>query len=475
MRSQVVYFYVFLSCLFISCQNNITSFIEISSVKDQQVIYTNTDFKIEGTRSSDITKIEVVIDGWGLGNATLSTLSNINTATFSKTIKINYAKSNRVLELIGYDSAGNVLAKKDLTIHTMEEPQLSLKGVGTVLYLKSGQHKTVAGLSTGPVDEIKIYIDGKWHSNADLLAQGGFEFDLYFDEDQSTHELVLQSIDEEGLMLKKSIYKIKVSQEENDKIYFNEYIMKAIDYLDLKYRLLGYDINSVLTHDIEYLDQGVIKRTNGALTMCVGAVLETILTAYDLYYQETGDDAPYRYLPMRSYQYLKQTDLKGHIWVNKDFDSFGTADALYNFGMGIRLKFSELKSGDFININRTTKTGHAVVFISYINKLGQELPEYDDSVIGFKYYSAQGRKAQGEGGFDYRYAIFGKYGCPEMPYKRDCNIIYSDNRVFLNLGRMLMPNLWDRNKAQKMMTDFSKNREQTIFDGDYFNGLTIDD
>ena len=36
-----------------------------------------------------------------------------------------------------------------------------------------------------------------------------------------------------------------------DDKYFNGYVLKAIDYLYKNYGLLGYDISSILTHDIE--------------------------------------------------------------------------------------------------------------------------------------------------------------------------------------------------------------------------------
>ncbi len=256
-----------------------------------------------------------------------------------------------------------------------------------------------------------------------------------------------------------------------DERYFNAYVLKAVDYLNGKYGLLGYDINSILTHDIKYHTFGTITARHAPLTMCVAAQMEVILTAFELYAKETGDYSVYNYLPKRSFEGLAVTDLKGHIWVNPDFNSDGTADALINFGMGERRAFENLKPGDFVNINRTTKTGHAVTFISFINQTGKLLAKYDSSVVGFKYFSSQGKAQAGEGGFDYRYAVFSKFGCPEMPYKRDCNVIYSADQRMLNTGTMLSPKFW----TGVMPRPAPGVHGETVLDREFFNGVTTDD
>ncbi|PIS47919.1 MAG: hypothetical protein COT17_00965 [Elusimicrobia bacterium CG08_land_8_20_14_0_20_51_18] len=256
--------------------------------------------------------------------------------------------------------------------------------------------------------------------------------------------------------------------EKTEEDYFNQYVSKAVLELYSNYGLKGYDISSVLTHDINYHTYGVIKARNPPLTMCVAAQLEIILTAYRIYAEETGDYSVYDYLPKSSYEKLGINDLKGHIWVNHEFNSYGTADALINFGMGERATFDNLKAGAFVNINRTTGTGHAVTFIGYIDKEGILQSQYDGNVIGFRYFSSQGLKEEGKGGFDYRNAIFSKYGCPEMDFKRDCNVIYSESQVYLNTGMMLMPRYWKLPKPSEFPV------KDTVFDGKYFNGEVTD-
>ncbi|MHB0996714.1 MAG: hypothetical protein ACYC2I_10130 [Elusimicrobiales bacterium] len=253
--------------------------------------------------------------------------------------------------------------------------------------------------------------------------------------------------------------------------YFNAYVLKAVDYLRNNYGLKGYDISSILTHDIEYHTFGTIKARRAPLTMCVAAQMEIILTAFDIYARETGDYSVYNYLPKRSFEGLAVTDLKGHIWVNHDFKAYGTADALINFGMGERRLFEELKPGDFVNINRTTGTGHAVTFIGYISKTGKMLSAYGPEVVGFKYFSSQGLREAGKGGFDYRYAVFSQHGCPEMPYKRDCNVIYSKRQDYLNTGTMLSPGAWTGVMPQAS----SETAGETVLNRTFFNGITTDD
>ncbi|OGS14409.1 MAG: hypothetical protein A2285_08910 [Elusimicrobia bacterium RIFOXYA12_FULL_57_11] len=253
-------------------------------------------------------------------------------------------------------------------------------------------------------------------------------------------------------------------------LYFNAYILRAVEQLYAGYGLLGYDINSILTHDIQYHTFGVIPARRPPLTMCVAAMMEVILTAYDIYAKETGDYSVYEYLPKKSFEGLNVGDIKGHIWVNSKFNANGTADALINFGMGQRTVFEELKPGSFVNINRTTKTGHAVVFLNYINAAGEPQPAYNDTVVGFKYFSSQGRATAGDGGFDYRYAVFSKFGCPYMPYKRDCNVIYSIDQKMLNTGTMTSPKYWTH-----VMPTEDPAAGETVFRRNYFNGVTTDD
>ncbi|MGM0597783.1 MAG: thrombospondin type 3 repeat-containing protein [Myxococcota bacterium] len=260
---------------------------------------------------------------------------------------------------------------------------------------------------------------------------------------------------------------------------FNNYILDAINFIDANYALLGYDINSVLTHDIPYGSYGTIPQTGVTnKTMCVAAALEILLVAMQLYEDDTGDSSVWDFLPMRSFRYLGAYDIKAHIWVNyDDIDSAGSADALRHFGMGINVPFEELIPGSFVNVNRTNGSGHAVVFVSFIDSNGTEYETWNANVIGFKYYSAQGSSTPGVGGMSYRYAVFSDYGCPSMPGSRDCNIIYSESQHYLNTGVIFHPDYWLNAYYTQLGNQKSAaySPQVSYFDAEYFNGITTDD
>ena len=260
--------------------------------------------------------------------------------------------------------------------------------------------------------------------------------------------------------------------------YFNEYMLKAVDYLYAEYGILGYD-SAVLTHDIDYGDYGVIEASGGAKTMCVGAVLEVILTAMEIYADETGDETVWDYLPERSFERLGAGDLKAHLWVNYDLESLGSADALRHFGMGENIRFQDLLPGSVVNVNRTNGGGHAVVFLSFIDETGVESETWHEGVVGFLYFSAQGGYDVGAGGLDYRYAIFDQFGSLEMPYKRDTKIIYTEDQHYLNTGMVFHPSRWRETPYVNPTAGYAKrvDRQKPIsaFDPGYFTGWTIDD
>ena len=256
---------------------------------------------------------------------------------------------------------------------------------------------------------------------------------------------------------------------------FNAYVLKAVDHLNQHYAGLGYNIKKKFTHEIAFHKFGTLRPTGGGQTMCVAAILEILITAIDIYAKETGDYSPYEFLPFESWSTLRPSSFKASVWVNMKLKSAGTGDALANFGMGERVKFRDLEPGGFININRTTRTGHAVVFISFIDAKGRELPRYSEEVAGFKYFSAQGRSIRGQGGFGYRHAFFSKSGCPAVPFKRDCNVRFSDNPNVMNVGQMLMPSEWKRmpritDAIGKVVIDEAELEASPVFDG-----LTTDD
>jgi hypothetical protein len=241
---------------------------------------------------------------------------------------------------------------------------------------------------------------------------------------------------------------------------FNAYILKAIEQIYAEYPHKGYDITKAYTHEIPYGD-GKIKPSKPPLTMCVAAVAEVIITAINIYSAETGDKSPYEYLKADGWNRMRPTDIRSHIWVDPKLDSYGTADALVTFGIGKRVKFSELTPGSFINLNRNIPgrkpSGHAVIFLGYIDDHGNVLDNYSNAVVGFRYFSSQGKGE--EGGFGYRYGFFMKSGstmfCPDLgaDKKHDCGITFSQSQKLLNTGYLFNPSNWNKSQRDQNLSE----------------------
>jgi hypothetical protein len=234
---------------------------------------------------------------------------------------------------------------------------------------------------------------------------------------------------------------------------FNSHILRAVEYLHQHRRGNGYDINSAYTQDIDYSKPGEIKAGQGKpATMCVAAVSEAIIVALRMYAQEKNDRAVFDKLPARSWMFGTALDIRPYIFQYSTVDSHGTADALKHFGIGEHRPFPYLVPGDFIGFNRENRSGHAVIFLGFLNAQGQIEPRYDSrKVVGFKYFSAQGT-TKPEAGLGYRYAFFGKCPAWKEPGKlRDCNVILSENPVYLNTGYMFHPSQWATATAMRTL------------------------
>ena len=258
---------------------------------------------------------------------------------------------------------------------------------------------------------------------------------------------------------------------------FNKYLLKAVTQLKATHGLLGYD-NVALTHDLQYGAKGAIKAMKPPRTMCVAAVMEVMVTAMQIYAKETGDNKVFDFLPKKSWETLSSAHVRAHIWVNSKIAAGGSADAMRHFGMGMTVPFKELSPGALINLNRTTGTGHAVIFLAFIDKQGKEYTAWNAGVIGFKYFSSQGGYATGAGGLDYRYAIFSQHGSPTMPYKRDLKVIESEKQTTLNTGIMYAPARWLRTSWSKQTPSPAMPPRPQVFstfDAKYFAPMTVDD
>ncbi len=249
---------------------------------------------------------------------------------------------------------------------------------------------------------------------------------------------------------------------------FNPYVLRAVNELHTKYRGGGYDIRHAFTHDIPY-GNSVIRKTSSlppvAPTMCVAAVAEVMLTAISLHAQDHGLNdvnspaSPYNKVPASLFTRGNLLSLRANLFMFAGTGSRGTGHTLQRFGLGRELGFSQLKSGDFVNLNRTSRSGHAVVFLGYLDANGNDLSTFGPAVKGFRYFSAQG-KGKPDAGFGYRNAYF-EGTCPPSTATRirDCHVIRSNNPQLLNAGRMMAPNTWT---IQAALVDLRRQQGRAI-------------
>lgn len=256
---------------------------------------------------------------------------------------------------------------------------------------------------------------------------------------------------------------------------FNPYILRAVESLAASRPGLGY-ANKSYTQDLSF-GEYTLKASGPPKTMCVAAQVEIIARAFEIYAAETKDNSIYKFLPIIQWRAVRPNSFRGKVWIADPKTSRGTAQALSDFGMGREMPFEKLAPGAFINLNRTGGSGHAVVFLGYIDKEGKLLPSHDASVAGFKYFSSQGKDVGG--GFGYRYAFFNDAGCPTLSSdkKRDCGVIRSTNPALLDSGEMLMPKDWSKSRRATAI-DRDANTPKGLapgFNFTFFNGVTTDD
>lgn len=251
---------------------------------------------------------------------------------------------------------------------------------------------------------------------------------------------------------------------------FNAYILQSVVMLARERAGQGYGPYAFTQH-LEFGNQGVLRASeHRPLTMCVAAQLEVFVEALNIYAIETNDYAPFTFLPKRTWERLGPTDLRGQIWMVENANASGAADALRNFGMGEKTTFEEMEPGDFMNFNRTSGTGHGVIFLAYLDNQGNEVLTYSPGVTGFKYFSSQQTETHGLG---FRYALFDG-NCMQLSGGRqpDCRVIRSPSQRLLNTGYALMPSLW-MHVAAEPRAGFGEPPEG-MFDAAYFDGHSAD-
>jgi hypothetical protein len=248
---------------------------------------------------------------------------------------------------------------------------------------------------------------------------------------------------------------------------FNSYVLAAVSSLATSsYAGKGYAADGAFTHDLPYADQCCVHHTpappaepKAPKTMCVATVEEVILTALQAYYAEdpAHRGAELAKAPLGLWDKGTLNSLKANLFLYDQTGSRGTGDTLQRFNMGIEKHFSELVPGDFINLNRK-RSGHAVVFLNYIDAHDQETSTYSTDVIGFRYFSSQGEgKPLPVSGLGYRWAYFeGICPDPKPGRLRDCGVIRSNNLSLLDGGTLYFPEDWHVKEALAAMRQHAR-------------------
>jgi hypothetical protein len=295
---------------------------------------------------------------------------------------------------------------------------------------------------------------------------------------------------------------------------FNRYMIQAYESLmkDNARHHRGYDISSWFTKNLNYgKEDGAIAAHNAPFTMCNAAVTETFVEAINLYAKDNPNWSPQHEVPTSSWKGFKWDTLKPHLFghdyydykplegiprkeidagIRKDIDNFHSNAGMYrafeNFGLGYRIEFKDARPGDVITLDREyvnkdgkeRYSGHSVVFLGFVDRNQKLQKVYNpQSVVGFKYFSSQGKKE--DGGLDERWAYFKGKMCPffagyqlpdepehggcadavsspenrstnpaQLPgQKRDC-CIKRDGRDGLRVARLSSPLLWSFKQAQ---------------------------
>lgn len=224
---------------------------------------------------------------------------------------------------------------------------------------------------------------------------------------------------------------------------FNDDILAASDRLFGDHGGRGYEINSYFTHDLVYGDGEVIPANHAPLTMCVAAAMEVIVEAMQGWYGTARDKSPFAKLPAASWRRGTPTSIRAHVFMYAGTGSNGTAHALERFGIGRVVPFADLRPGDFMNFNRESGSGHACVFLSYLDEKGNDLTSFSPEVAGFRYFSAQGKNSP-DAGLGYRWAFFAGKGPARLDGGRrtDRGVIRSSRQSLLCCGYMLHPTRW---------------------------------
>ncbi len=138
-----------------------------------------------------------------------------------------------------------------------------------------------------------------------------------------------------------------------------------------------------VTTDIYYEDKILLRAhpSGNRASHCVGITFEVFFDAMQAWNRQAG-------LPEGSFKNLSYDELYDFVltwYVAKGPKTQSNlAVAVEKYGLGKRIhNLEDAQPGDFLDFSRINNTGHAVVFIEWMRE--------DNKIIGFKYWSSQGK------------------------------------------------------------------------------------
>lgn len=218
-----------------------------------------------------------------------------------------------------------------------------------------------------------------------------------------------------------------ISYSSGEKKNLNYYLMDVVNDINKTQQKKGYDINlGGFTRDLFY-DEKKLFDAKG-ISHCVSLTYQVITESLARFNKDQS------WLRSKIYGLNRKSYAQDFLacWY-ADAGCSGSRDALKKAGMGSNIsRFKDSLPGDFINFDRINRTGHSVVFLSFIDKKGNVIQKYDEKkVVGFQYFTSN-KSTKGVG---IRNGYFDGYCGNAASGTADCKII----RNSLAIGRVHDP------------------------------------
>lgn len=251
----------------------------------------------------------------------------------------------------------------------------------------------------GPVATVTLEADGWALSDEPLDADlGAFVYEFSLIDVERT--VVLTGFDAAGEAVATDEVRFTPYEERcriADQIGFNRYTVRAINDWTLYPKDGTYpycweyygDVCGEMWGQIhDGLYGGEVLFPGGGDCFCSGHTLEIFLRAYRMYLEEGGLPDTMLFQHMGSVLPVDSVDV-GEFY--QHWQGFGVAtyasaaDAFESAGIGTNLyeeDWDDVLPGDYVNLSRSTGSGHAVIFVDWVEEGGEK--------VGLRYYGCNG-------------------------------------------------------------------------------------